>query len=209
MEDGKILVLLRGAPGSGKDSFIKSSGYKPYTISADDIRLMCRNPVKLDGPLDIGNGTTIDVDHYTIDQECNPLVFEILYKVLENRLANGDFTVMNCTFSTKEEIERVKEIADKYDFEIVIVNFKMDSDSIRRVNKLRILNGGDKEEYIMFTGLKHIPEDVIETFIERFSKPLKEVIPEDIVLVYEYDRMENETLICRKINELALLNDNY
>lgn len=39
------LVLMMGAPGSGKSAFIKEKGLEPYTLSPDAIRVMYQNPV--------------------------------------------------------------------------------------------------------------------------------------------------------------------
>ena len=36
----KTLLLLRGAPGCGKSTFIEQNGLKPYALSADDLRLL-------------------------------------------------------------------------------------------------------------------------------------------------------------------------
>ena len=36
----RTLVLLRGLPGAGKSTWIKEQGLEPYTLSADQIRLL-------------------------------------------------------------------------------------------------------------------------------------------------------------------------
>ena len=36
----KKLLLLRGAPASGKSTFIKANNLEPYVISSDNLRLM-------------------------------------------------------------------------------------------------------------------------------------------------------------------------
>ena len=36
----KKLLLLRGAPASGKSTFIKENNLEPYVISSDNLRLM-------------------------------------------------------------------------------------------------------------------------------------------------------------------------
>lgn len=41
----RILLLLRGAPGCGKSTWIEQNGLKPYTLSADSIRLLYQSPV--------------------------------------------------------------------------------------------------------------------------------------------------------------------
>lgn len=37
----RVLLLLRGSAGCGKSTWIEQNGLKPYTLSADDIRLLC------------------------------------------------------------------------------------------------------------------------------------------------------------------------
>ena len=41
----RVLLLMRGAMGSGKSTWIERNGLKPYTLCADDIRLLCQSPV--------------------------------------------------------------------------------------------------------------------------------------------------------------------
>lgn len=46
----RTLIILRGAPGCGKTTWIKENGLKPYALSADDLRLLCQSPVlQVDG----------------------------------------------------------------------------------------------------------------------------------------------------------------
>ena len=40
----RVLLLLRGAPGCGKSTFIDNNGLRPYALSADEIRLQCQSP---------------------------------------------------------------------------------------------------------------------------------------------------------------------
>ena len=41
----QYLVLLRGAPASGKSTFIKEHKLEPYTLCADQIRMQVSSPV--------------------------------------------------------------------------------------------------------------------------------------------------------------------
>ena len=46
----RVLLLIRGSAGCGKSTWIEQNGLKPYTLSADDIRLLCQSPVlQVDG----------------------------------------------------------------------------------------------------------------------------------------------------------------
>ena len=41
----RVLLLMRGAPGVGKSTYIEENGLKPYALSADEIRMMYQSPV--------------------------------------------------------------------------------------------------------------------------------------------------------------------
>lgn len=41
----RTLLLMRGAPGVGKSTFIEKNNLKKYTLCADDIRLLMQTPV--------------------------------------------------------------------------------------------------------------------------------------------------------------------
>ena len=71
----RVLLLLRGSAGCGKSTWIEQNGLKPYTLSADDIRLLCQSPVlQVDGTRGIsqnnecGNCGNINVKR--TDTEC-------------------------------------------------------------------------------------------------------------------------------------------
>lgn len=83
----RVLLLFRGAPGCGKSTFIEKNGLKPYTISADDIRLLCQSP-------------ELDINGYPkISQKNDVTTWSVLNKILEVRMRNGDFTVIDATNS--------------------------------------------------------------------------------------------------------------
>lgn len=39
------LILMRGAPGCGKSTWIKEQGLEDYTLSPDNIRMLIQSPV--------------------------------------------------------------------------------------------------------------------------------------------------------------------
>lgn len=41
----RTLLLMRGAPGSGKSTWIKENGLEQYTLEADRFRMLVSNPV--------------------------------------------------------------------------------------------------------------------------------------------------------------------
>ena len=83
----RVLLLLRGSAGCGKSTWIEQNGLKPYTLSADDIRMMCSSPVlNVDGKEEI-------------NQNNDTAVWSTLFKLLELRIQNGEFTVIDATNS--------------------------------------------------------------------------------------------------------------
>lgn len=93
----RALVLFRGSAGCGKSTFIEEHGLKPYTLCADDIRLMCASPI-----LQTDGGRAIS-------QVNDKVVWNMLFRILETRMQNGEFTVIDATNSkTAIPIEEVK-----------------------------------------------------------------------------------------------------
>ena len=70
----RVMLLMRGAPGAGKTTYIKDHGLEQYALSADNIRLMCQSPVM-----------TISGE-YAISQENEKKVWELLFQMLEIRM---------------------------------------------------------------------------------------------------------------------------
>ena len=107
----RTLLLLRGSPGCGKSTWIEQNGLKQYALSADDIRMMCSSP-------------QLDVDgKFSIDQNNDSIVWSTLFKLLEVRMQNGEFTVIDATNSKTSEMNRYKELCTAYKYRIYCVDF--------------------------------------------------------------------------------------
>lgn len=141
----RSLLLLRGAPGCGKSTFINENGLKSYTLSADDIRLQCQSAQQLpDGGL-------------AISQNNEKTVWNMLFKLLEVRMQNGEFTVIDATNSKTSEMNRYKEMCDTYRYRIFCIDFTdLPIEECKRRNAER-------------TSLKQVPEDVIDKMYSRFK----------------------------------------
>ena len=94
----RTLLLFRGAPGVGKSTYIEKNGLKPYTLCADDIRLLCQSPV-----LSV-NGNT------EITQNNNGTAWKILFTLLAVRMQRGEFTVIDATNSNTSEMNKYKKL---------------------------------------------------------------------------------------------------
>lgn len=106
----RALLLMRGSAGCGKSTFIEKHGLKPYALSADDIRLLCQSPV-----LDI-NG------EYVISGNNEKTVWNTLFRILETRMQNGEFTVIDATNSKTSEMNQYKDLAENYRYRIYCID---------------------------------------------------------------------------------------
>ena len=101
----RTLLILRGAMGSGKSTFIKENGLEPFTLEADKFRNLIANPVMTE------NG-------FTISQKNNKAAWNLLYNCLEERMKKGDFTVIDATHPTVKDFNNYEKLAELYKYTI-------------------------------------------------------------------------------------------
>lgn len=141
----RVLLLMRGAMGCGKSTWIEQNGLKPYTLCADDIRLLCQAPV-----LDI-DGTR------KVSQKNEKVVWRTLFDILETRMKRGEFTVIDATNTKTSEMSRYKDLAKKYRYRIYCVDM---TDVPIEVAKSQ----NAKRDPIKF-----VPEEAIDRAYARFA----------------------------------------
>ena len=156
----KILLITRGVPGSGKSTWIKDNGLEKYTLSSDAIRLMYASPIlKTDGS-------------YTITQRNDNRVWNTLYSLLEYRMINGDFTIIDATHYRESSLNDYKKLCEKYNYRMIIVDFsEIPLEVIKTQNNLR-------EEY------KRVSNEIIEKMYEVIKQPLQSKYE-----MYSYDEV--------------------
>ena len=141
----QYLVLLRGAPASGKSTFIKEHHLEPYTLSADQIRTQVSSPVlNTEG-------------NFVISQKQDKYVWETLHTMLEKRMQDGCFTVIDATHYKTSLINQYKNLVKRYYYRVYIVDFTdvPYEELIRRNN--------EREDY------KRVPEEVIKKMTTCFT----------------------------------------
>lgn len=141
----RILLLLRGSVGCGKSTWIEKNGLKLYTLSADDIRLLCQSPVmQVDGT-------------EGISQANDNVAWKTLFGLLEVRMQKGEFTVIDATNSKTSEMNRYKEMCITYRYRIYCVDFTdIPIEEVKRRN-------ANREVY------KRVPEEVVDKMYSRFA----------------------------------------
>ena len=140
----RTLLLLRGIQASGKSTWIKENNLEPYTLSADNIRLNIANPVLLE------DGS------YEISQKYNKVTWELLYKYLEMRMQNGDFTIIDATHSDLKLLNKYKDLASIYKYTMYCLEFDVPLEEALKRNK-------ERDNY------KYVPERVIERTYETIK----------------------------------------
>lgn len=157
----KLLTIFRGSPASGKSTFIKENKLEQYTISADSIRLLYKAP-QLTTSGDLG-----------ISPANDKKVWNLLIDLVEKRMIDGDFIVVDSTNSKTEEFNKYRTLAKQYRYRIVCIDFTdVPIEECKRRNSLR-------EEY------KRVPTHVIDKMYERFrTQPIPSNI--DVVKPAEY-----------------------
>lgn len=141
----RTLILMRGAPGSGKSTFIQNQGWSNYVIEPDALRLQCQSP-KL---------TT--TGSLTISQSNDKFVWETLFTLLENRMQRGEFTVIDATHSRSAQFNKYRELVRFYRYRVYCIDFSQILLAIALAqNKLRPL-------------FKQVPDSAIESIHARIQ----------------------------------------
>ena len=146
----RSLVILRGSPGSGKSTWIKKMNLENYTLCADDIRLLVESPVIVP-----------DKKYRVISQKNDGYVWQLLFELLEKRMSNGEFVIIDATHSKSSDFSRYNKLCERYRYRRYYVDF---SDvSIEECKKRNLL----REDY------KRVPEKVIEKMYSRLETQSK------------------------------------
>lgn len=161
----RILLLLRGAPGCGKTTWIEENGLKHYTLSSDDIRIMYQSPV-------------MGTDGQTkISQANDDAVWKTLFRILRGRMQRGDFTVIDATNARTSELNRYKELCAEYRYRVYCVDF-----TAVPIEEVKRRNAG-REDF------RKVPERVIDTMYARFATQkvpsgIKVIRPDELETVW-------------------------
>lgn len=177
----RTLVLMRGAPGSGKSTFIKRMGLKPYTISPDDFRLLAASPVV---------GAT---GHKEVSQKVNDFVWKMTYEFLEERMKKGEFTIIDATAARRSVINNYRNLAQKYRYKTYVVDL-----SNEKIEDCKARNAKRDEPY-------RVPEAAIDKMYEDFKTGIPSWV--NVIKPEQFLDVNFETIDLSKYNKIHHIGD--
>lgn len=163
------LVTLRGAPGSGKSTFIRQQGLEGFALSPDTIRIL------------MGGVVMSPEGRIGINPANDKKVWEEIERILDEKMARGEFIVFDATFQRARDFKIPVQLANKHRYEVYCVDFASVPAEIAKERNTK------REDF------KQVPEDVIKRAYERFAEAK---IPQDIT-VFPYSDFEKASLIQR------------
>lgn len=145
----KNLFLMQGLPGSGKSTFLKELGLvdKGLVISSDSLRLLY-NPIFL------------NVEGYTMPSKNDKNVWDLLFKLLQNRMEQGETTIVDATHYNLKSIQKYKTLCERYGYSLEVVDFT-------DIPIIEVLDRNKKRDF----------KEVSEEVILRMNKTLQEELP--------------------------------
>lgn len=140
------LILLRGAPGVGKSTFVEKQGLKPFAVSPDDFRM------RLGGIVMTAEGQA------GISHAHEKRVWNEIADVLDFKMGQGQFVVFDATFQRSGDFTLPVRLADRHRYQVHCVDFSgVPKEVAHERNK-------EREDW------KVVPDRVIDTAYERFAE---------------------------------------
>ncbi|PLS15048.1 serine/threonine protein phosphatase [Bacillus sp. M6-12] len=158
------LFLLRGAPGVGKSTLLKELKVDEYALNSDMYRMALQSPLLTES------------GEFKINQMYGRReAWHMLYETLDKRMYNGDFVIIDATHSKPSDMMAYRALADKYRYEIIVVDFSSIPMEVA------------KERNLMRDEHKQVPEATIEKHYLRFHTSR---VPDGMKIVHYQDAKE-------------------
>lgn len=161
------LVLLRGAQGAGKSTFIRNQGLEGFALSPDTIRIL------------MGGVIMSPEGRFGINSHLDKKVWEEIERILDEKMARGEFIVFDATTQRGRDFKMPLQLATKHRYQVYCVDFSMVPEELAQQRNQQ------REDY------KQVPADVITRAYERMRESK---IPSEIT-VFPYTDFEHSSLI--------------
>ena len=180
----RTLILTRGCPGAGKSTWIEKNGLKPYTLCADDIRVLCSSrELQADGRFAVARNK--DTEQQT---------WKMIFELLEYRMSRGELTVLDATASKTKDIQQYRELAEQYRYRTYVVDFTdVPIETCLTQNKMR------PED-------KWVPEESIRNIYARFAtQPVPARV--DVIKPNELDKILEKPIDLSSYKKIVFIGD--
>lgn len=152
----RTLLLLRGAPGAGKTTFIQQHHLEQYTLQADRFRQLVANPVlQADGSL-------------SADRSLDNAAWNMLYSALEIRMRRGDFTIIDATHSSIKMLNKYKRLAERYRYRVFAFTLNPPLPQVLEQNRSRLAQVPEVAVRRSYNTIQNTP-------LPRFITPINSV----------------------------------
>ena len=189
----RTLLLLRGAPGSGKSTWIKENNLQNYTLEADKFRQLTSNPVLgLNGDL-----------HITQDND--RLAWDLLFQALDSRMQRGDFTIVDATHSSQAMFNKYRGLIEKYRYKVYYKEFDVSIEELERRNQTR-----PEHKRVPIDAVKRIKALIDNTNPSAFASEIKDISEiinywtDDLTDKYENIKIIGDIQGCYSVLEEAI-----
>jgi predicted kinase len=142
----KVLILTRGAPGSGKTTFLSHNGLSRYVISPDSIRAQL-------GGVEVDSKGEPQIGYFREDDVWREVKLET-----RERMEDEEPVIIDATFQVPKHLEMPLKLANQFKYKPLILDFTGIPMNVSVTqNALR-------------KGWERVPEEVIENAYANFKR---------------------------------------
>lgn len=192
----RTLLLLRGAPGAGKSTWIEENNLQNYTLEADKFRQLTSNPI-------LGTNGQLQ-----ITQDNDRLAWELLFQALESRMHRGDFTIVDATHSSESMFNKYKGLVEKYRYKVYYKNFDISLEELEYRNKIR-----PEHKRIPIEAVKRMKALIANTKPSSFASEIEDISEiinywtDDLTDKYEHVKIIGDIQGCYTVLKEAIGSD--
>ena len=158
----KKLILLQGASGTGKSSWIHDHHVQCYTISADEIRQRLGLAVHTRR----GNMPIIKIKNHD-----DTITWDIFNKIIDYRITQTDLTIVDNTNTSAIALNQMHNLAARYNCQVYLLDFmlqfesanhKFDNAAVQRAQNALLKRNSKRTMY-------PVPKHVIMRQIDQYQ----------------------------------------
>lgn len=130
-DNSKQLILMRGAPGSGKSTLVKNSGLSNYSISLDELRRLLAAEENGQLPTSVNKET-----------------YALLHLILQTRVQKGKLIILDAVNASVDHIKDSLDLAEQVGYRVVYYQMQTSLESCLENNLCRPIYSRALEEKI-------------------------------------------------------------